>query len=54
MNEITYVQLVRLENNELWFFKQTDKGWKPHHIVKDMIDGEIVEEKKEDIEAVVS
>lgn len=43
MNEILYVKLVRVENGELWFFKETDKGYKPHRKVKDMIEGEIIE-----------
>jgi len=47
MTEIKYVQLVRLENNELWLFEQTDKGLKPNHIVKNMIEGEIIENEIE-------
>lgn len=51
MNEILYVKLVRIENGEVWFFKETQQGYKPHRKLKDMIEGEIIEDK---VEVIVS
>ena len=47
MTELTYVQLVRVENGELWLFKETPQGYKPHRKIKDIIDGEIIEDNME-------
>lgn len=43
MNEPLYVQLVRMENGELWFFKATEQGWQPHRKITTMIEGEIIQ-----------
>ena len=43
MNDITYVQLVQLSNNELWFFKEENGQFVPHRQIKSgIIEGEIV------------
>lgn len=48
MSEILYVQPVPVMRNgkkEVWLFKFTDKGWKPHRQIKDVvIEAEIIEE----------
>lgn len=49
MNELTYIQLARLENGELWLLKETPQGYQKHRKIKEIIDGEIIENKSETI-----
>lgn len=53
MSEIIYVKLVRLDNNELWLFKETPQGLKPHHAVKDILELEPESVAYEDKEMMV-
>jgi hypothetical protein len=49
LNAITYVQLVRTDSNEVWLFRETEQGWKPHRKLGEIIEGEVVAESKEDM-----
>jgi len=49
MNEVAYVQLVRMDNGELWFFRLTEQGWRPHRLVTTIIEGEIIEDEQRSV-----
>jgi hypothetical protein len=48
-SELLYVQLVQMDNGEVWFFKLDPQGWVPHRRVTSLYDGEIVEKPMESI-----